>query len=319
MTKPKKPRFTKTELFLRLVDLPEAELLKRDLEREFFASGKGSASAAKKQSPPIVRSVEVLSRSLTKDHATVPDFTKQMLNRKIVRIRRLGRYIFLLLEAKNLPDAVLILNFSSGGLLRLTKKTAAVDSDTALILGLSGSRHLRFLETKEGAQVYVLPRAEVTQSLPLLANLGFDPLNPDQTKTWQEFHSLCKKAGSKGLKSFLCDENFVAGVGDLYSDEVLFHAELNYRRLANSLTPTEVRRLCQALTGTLYDSLKHRGASLFKRPFMDLYGEPGAYGQHLEVFMRKGELSSRGGMVVTSRFSNRSTYYCDKTQILRDV
>lgn len=319
MTKPKKPKFSKPELLLRLVDLPEAELLKRDLEREFFASSKGSASAAKKQSAPIVRNVEVLDRSLIQSYATAPVFTKQLLSKRIVRIRRLGRYLFLLLEAKDTPDAVLILNFSSGGLLRMAKRTEAVDTDTALIIGLTGSRQLRFLETKEGAQVYVLPRAEVTPSLPLLANLGFDPLDPNQTKTWQEFHSLCKKAGTKGLKSLLCDESYIVGVGDLYSDEVLFHAELNYSRLARSLTPTEVRRLCQALTGTLYDALKHRGASLFKRPFMDLYGEPGSYGQHLEVFMRKGELSSRGGRVVSSRFSNRHTFYCDKTQILRDV
>jgi len=323
VTEQENPQFTKPELILRLVDLPEAELLRRDLERELLASTKGSA-ATKKQTFPTIRNIEVEGRSAIPNHKSIKDFTKRVLSKKITKIARQGRLIFLLLEAKDTPNQVLVLDFDSGGLLRLCKPREAVAPETVAIFGLGGLGQLRFLETKVGAQMYVVPQSELTTTASLLQHMGLEKMGLDplrQSITWQSFYELCNstQANRKGVKSLLCDEKFVLGVGDIYSDEILFHAELNYRREAGNLTATEARRFCRALTGTLHDALKQRGTSIVKRPFLDLHGEPGSFGDHLEVFMRKGELSSRGGTVVSSRFSSRTTYYCDKTQMLREL
>ena len=318
---PKPPPFTKPELILRLVDLPEAELIRRDLERELLPTAKGVTP--KRRTTPTIKEVQVEVGKVVHKHGSSTNFTKRVLNKKITRIGRQGRLVLLLLEGADETDAedVLVFDFSSGGQLRLNKRKDELDPDTAVVLGVGGANQLRFLDTKVGAQMYVVAQEELSQRSSLLERMGLDRMGLDPIRgpvSWQNFQNLCQstRARHKGLKSFLSDETLVLGVGDIYSDEIMFHAELNFRREVGSLTPTEVRRFCRALTSTLHEAIRCRGTSLYRRPYYNLNGEPGTYGDHLEVYMRAGELSSRGGTVVSTRFSNRMTFYCDKTQKL---
>lgn len=310
--------FSKSQMALRLVDLPEAEVIRRDLEREFFASpGTSTATRATKANFVTIRSAEVLKRSSVAKHRGPKDFENRLAGKKIVKIVRRGRYLFLLLQAKDSPDEALVIDFSSGGLLRRNARRDALDPNTVIVMGLGGWGQLRMLDTKQGAQMYVMLRKDLTSASPLLAKMGIDPVS--QPLSWQDFHAICRNTNNKSLKSLLLDEKILVGVGDIYSDEILFHAELNYRRIASSLTQTEARRLCRSLTGTLHEAVKHRGTTLSSRLFYDIFGEEGGFGSHLEVYQRYGELSSRGGIVTKARFSGRSTYYCDKTQILEEA
>lgn len=310
--------FSKSQMALRLVDLPEAEVIRRDLEREFFASpGTSTATRATKANFVTIRSAEVLKRSSVAKHRGPKDFENRLAGKKIVKIVRRGRYLFLLLQAKDSPDEALVIDFSSGGLLRRNARRDALDPNTVIVMGLGGWGQLRMLDTKQGAQMYVMLRKDLTSASPLLAKMGIDPVS--QPLAWQDFHAICRNTNNKSLKSLLLDEKILVGVGDIYSDEILFHAELNYRRIASSLTQTEARRLCRSLTGTLHEAVKHRGTTLSSRLFYDIFGEEGGFNSHLEVYQRYGELSSRGGIVTKARFSGRSTYYCDKTQILEEA
>ncbi len=317
---PKKTQFTIPELTLRLVDLPEAELLRRDIERELLQPGKGTIAAPKRPVYPIIRNIEVENSAAIPQNRPPNRLKKRLLERKITRVARQGRLLLLLLEANETPNDVMVLDFGPGGLLRLCKSTEAIDPDTTVILSLTGSRQLRFLDTKVGAKMYVLPQKDLPNRKALLGLMGLDKMGLDpfgRGISWQSFYNRCNSPGarSKGLKSFLCDENLVLGVGDIYSDEILFHAGLNHTRETGTLSPTEARRFYRDLTGTLHEALKYRGTSLFGRPFLDLRGQPGTYGERLEVYQRKGELNSRGGTVERKRFSNRFTYFCNKTQL----
>ena len=304
---------------MRLVDLPEAELIRRDLERELLPTAKGTPP--KRRSNPIIKEVQVEVGKVVHKHGSSTNFSKRVLNKKITRIGRQGRLVLLLLEGadEGADEDVLVLDFAAGGQLRLNKRKDAMDGDTAVVLGIGGANQLRFLDTKVGAQMYVVAQQELSQMSSLLERMELDRMGLDPIRgpvSWQGFQELCQSTGArhKGLKSFLSDENLVLGIGDIYSDEIMFHAELNFRRKAGSLSPTEVRRFCRALTVTLHEAMRCRGTSLYRRPFYNLNGEPGTYGDHLEVYMRAGELSSRGGTIVSTRFSDRMTFYCDKTQ-----
>lgn len=311
---------SKAQIALRLVDLPEAEVIRRDLEREFFASPSTSTATRTARSNFLtIRSVDVLNvASVARYPGTQgpKKFVERLTGKKIVKIVRRGRYLFLLLQ-KDTPDEALVIDFGPGGLLRRNARRDALDPNTVIVIGLGSWGQLRMLDTKQGAQMYVMPRQDLTSTSPLLAKMGLDPVA--QPLAWQDFHMICRSTKNKELKSLLLDEKIFVGVGDVYSDEILFHAELNYRRIASGLTQTEARRLCRALTGTLHEAVKHRGTTLTTRPFYDIFGEEGGYGSHLEVYQRHGELSSRGGFVTKARFSARSTYFCAKTQILEEA
>jgi len=117
------------------------------------------------------------------------------------------------------------------------------------------------------------------------------------------------------LKALLTDDSVIVGLGDIYSDEVLFHAGLLYDRGSATLSTQEVRRLYRALSETVHDAIKYRGTSIESRPFVDVYGEPGDFGIHLAVYGRAGELSPRSRAPIQRvKLKGRWVYYCD-TQV----
>ncbi len=71
------------------------------------------------------------------------------------------------------------------------------------------------------------------------------------------------------------DQRFVAGIGNIYSDEALFEARLRFDRPAGSLSGEEVGRLHRAVRKTLRDAVTHRGSSLRDAQYVDLFGAPG--------------------------------------------
>ena len=89
------------------------------------------------------------------------------------------------------------------------------------------------------------------------------------------------------------DQKFVAGIGNIYSDEILFAAGLRYDRASDSLSAQEVRRLYRGMVETLSEAIKHRGSSLADEQYRDLFGEIGDYqGQH-QVYDREGQACRR--------------------------
>lgn len=308
---------------LRLMDLPESEVIKRDLEKDLFIppppnkSPSRTPAKASAENYPKVTAVDILQKAAIAQPRRSSDFVKRIQNRRITRVVRRGRMLFLLMEHGSSADEVLAIDFGSGGLLRRNTRSEDILPDTAVIISLGSWGQLRLRDTKVGVQMYVTKRQELTSSSALLKGLGMDPLS--QPITWQEFHSICQGSGSKSLKSLLLDESIVVGIGDIYSDEILFHSELHYQRRADSLTPTEIRRLCRAMSSTLHEAAKYRGTTLPKRTFADLEGQAGGYQSYLEVYQRDGELSSRGGTIVKNRFSGRQTYFCEKTQLLEEL
>ena len=131
---------------------------------------------------------------------------------------------------------------------------------------------------------------------------------------WTSFGSQVL-ARSMPLKDLLCDSSIVVGVGDVYSDEILFHAGLRHDRLSDSLSHQEVRRLHGALIQVVNDAIKYRGSDIEERPFRDLFGDPGVYGDHLAVYGRAGALSDRNRTQIQRiKYKGSWTYFCE-TQV----
>jgi len=173
--------------------------------------------------------------------------------------------------------------------------------------------HSRWLLTfKQGRLVLIDPRRFATLTLqtgavPLPA--GADPLG--------EFPSLClRKSAEKRklpVKSFLLDQRAVAGIGNIYACEILYHAAINPRRATGDLTGPEWQKIGQAAREILTKAIACRGTSI--SDWRDLYGQPGEYQHCLQVYGREGERCFRcGGPVVRLKLSGRGTYFCSACQ-----
>jgi formamidopyrimidine-DNA glycosylase len=117
--------------------------------------------------------------------------------------------------------------------------------------------------------------------------------------------------GRAALKAFLMDERYVLGIGNGYSDEILWEARLHPRQPAGSLAPEEWTRLAQAMHRVLEAAISAGGET----GFLDPFGAPGRYERH--VHRRGGEPCPRCGHPLAALVAgSRETDYCPACQAL---
>ena len=277
-----------------MFELPEVETVRRDLDRELVGKK--------------VKTVEAMSMKVLGRYKNRKAFTAQLDGTKITAVTRRGLYLAIELDA----DSVLVVDLGSSGSLRRHANKDAVDPDTEVVITFTQHGQLRLLDAEGTAQMFVVDAEALADELPDLDLLGLDPV--EEPVSWTAFGRQLLQRETK-LKTLLTDPQFLVGIGNIYADEILFHAGLRFDRLSNSLSSQEIRRLHRAVVGTLHDAIKYRGTSVADRPFIDPFGNPGEYAEHLEVWGRHGDLSSRSrSPILRTKFGGTWTYYCE-TQV----
>lgn len=275
------------------IELPEVETLRRDLEREVVGKK--------------VKSVELTSMAMAPRYRTRKAFTGALEGRKITGAKRVG--LVLVLETDS--DDLLVLRLGPSTRLHKAQPKDPVEPGTEVVVTFTQGGQLRIVDPggDEHGEVLLVPPDELADAVPELKGLGMDPI--DEPMSWTRFGELLVARPTK-LKSLLMDPSFVVGIGDVYSDEILFNAGLRYDRMSDSLSTQEIRRLYRALVEIVHDAVKYRGTSARDGGWLDLYGRPGEFDAHLAVYGREGELSPRSRTPIKKvKFNGRWTYYCD--------
>ena len=118
---------------------------------------------------------------------------------------------------------------------------------------------------------------------------------------------------SRPVKALLLDQRAMAGLGNIYSDEVLHAARLRFDRPAGSLRPRQVTDLHRAIVEILGAAIEAGGSTLADAQYVGLSGQPGRYQHQHRVYGREGAPCPRCGprsSVTRARFAGRSTFYC---------
>lgn len=146
---------------------------------------------------------------------------------------------------------------------------------------------------------------------PLISRLGPDPLSEEFTPGY-----LVRAFGRKAaVKALLLDQSVVAGLGNIYVDEVLFAAGVHPVRKADTLSLKEVRAVHAAILDVLKRAIELRGTTFDS--YHDAFGEAGKFQHMLRVFTRAGEpCPVCGTEILKSRVSGRGTYVCPSCQTL---
>ncbi|HYH28320.1 MAG TPA: bifunctional DNA-formamidopyrimidine glycosylase/DNA-(apurinic or apyrimidinic site) lyase [Actinomycetota bacterium] len=279
------------------MELPEVEVMRRDLEKDVVG---------RKIANVDVRRTNNAKRILRR-HKQAKDFRDRLTGRKITKADRRGKYILLGLDSGD----VLVVHFGmSGQLLRGTKRTQP-PQHTHVVLTFATGGDLRYIDPRAFGEMFVTAADELGK-VKELAHIGIDPL--EHTFTWPQFSELLARRKSK-LKSLLMDQEFVSGLGNIYSDEVLFAAGLRWDRMSHELSSQEVRRLYRGVQEVVQDAIRFRGTTLDDQAYVDLYGKPGENLGELKVYGRKGLPCRRCRTPLeTVRISNRTHYYCPQCQ-----
>jgi formamidopyrimidine-DNA glycosylase len=279
------------------MELPEVEVVRRDLEKDVV--GRRIAEVD-------VRRMKNTKRVIRR-HKTPKEFRDRLKGHRITRAERKGKYILLHLDDGN----VLVAHFGMSGRFLRGNKRVPLDNHTHVIITFQQGGDLRFVDPRTFGELFVTAADELGK-VKELGHIAIDPL--EDTFTWQQFHQMLASRASK-LKPLLLDQQFVSGLGNIYSDEVLFSAGLRHDRMSGVLSAQEVRRLYRAMQETVQEAIRFRGTTLGDDAYVDVFGKPGEYQNELKVYGRRGQPCRRCRTPIeTVKYSGRNSYYCPQCQ-----
>ncbi len=304
-------------------ELPEVETIARDLRA--LVTG-ARIVGVRSDWPPTLRS-----------HAP-GDFAQEMAGREIEGVGRRGKQLLVWLGPRGPaagsigPDSmdtgraagqpagpesvVMTIHLKMTGQLFVVPAGTPQDRHVHVVLSLDDGRELRYRDIRKFGRMGLYSRNPAT-GLPVegqaagVLPTGAEPLADDLTaRRLTEMLS-----GRRGrLKTLLLNQDFLAGVGNIYADEALWRARLHPLREADSVRPIEARRLHGALRDVLAEAVERRGSSV------DDYTAPegdGSMQEHLAVYQRAGEPCQRCGRAIRRIVvGGRSTHFCGWCQRL---
>ncbi|HMF82849.1 MAG TPA: bifunctional DNA-formamidopyrimidine glycosylase/DNA-(apurinic or apyrimidinic site) lyase [Acidimicrobiia bacterium] len=277
-------------------ELPEVEVVRRDLEREIVGKR--------------VKAVDADGMRSIRRHHNRKQFANRLVGKRVTGIERRGKYILARLDG---GDVLVIHLGMSGQLVRAKGARESMPKHTHVVITFTQGGQLRFIDPRTFGEMFVTELDGVEKEVSELSHLGIDPL--EDAMSWDRFGRLVASKHMK-LKSLLMDQKFLAGIGNIYSDEILFGAGLRWDRMSDSLSSEEIRRLYRSMVETLQEAVKHRGSSLADEQYVDLNGKQGEYQLYHKVYAREGEACRRCRKpIVRQRVGGRSTFFCEACQV----
>jgi formamidopyrimidine-DNA glycosylase len=224
--------------------------------------------------------------------------------RRVEAINRRGKWIIVELDT----GSRLLIHLGMTGQLVAVDAEAPLESHTHLVMTLDNTRHLRFRDIRRFGSATLFDTDEALQKFFCDAKLGPEPweLNP------ADWHA--KVTGTtRALKALLLDQGMVAGVGNIYADEALFHSRLHPTLTGTVLDRVATERLRRGIVAVLERAIECRGSSI--RNYVGGSGLRGGYQEEFRVYGRKGKPCVRCKTpVARMRLAGRATHYCPRCQ-----
>ena len=225
-------------------------------------------------------------------------FIQGLQQREIVSLSRRGKFLLI-----NLDHGTLIFHLRMSGDLRMQPAGEPTQKHDRLQLNFNSGWKLVFNDTRKFGRAWL---TEDPQKV--LSGIGPEPLDPDLTP--DKFHAMLQ-VRSRQIKPLLMDQRFLAGLGNIYTDEALFSAGIHPLRRSDTLTQPEAERLLAAIREVLQQGILAKGASI------DWVYRGGDFQNHFQVYKRTGSPCPRCGTPIQRIVvGQRSTHFCPVCQPL---
>ena len=259
------------------------------------------------------------------------NFKKEVVGEKILDVRRIGKNILIdltgnktILVHQKMTGHFLYGNWElvtplvAGEARWLGKEAGAIRDDPQnrfihLVFDLSNKKQLALSDLRKFAKVLLWPTDKLS-ALKDINNLGPDPTaeNFDFNKFQERLAPLAAGlAGKKGkIKTVLMDQSVFAGIGNIYSDEILWLAGIHPLRQVSSLTREELEKIFSSTKKILKKAIEARGTS--DSDYRDPSGNKGGYQEMLYVYGLEGEKCQKkdGGIIARLKVGGRSAHFC---------
>lgn len=237
-------------------------------------------------------------------NTTPRKFQRRVQGRRIGSSIQRGKWLLTELDS----EWAIAFNLGMGGEIRLFDRSKEPDPKMhRVVLKLDeddwiGIHHWWF------GHVHLIPRGGYA-SHPQLSKLGPEPL--DKEFTVEKLHGMLDRKRGR-IKSYLLDQSFIAGIGNVYVQDILWHARLHPNRSASSLEPHEIEHLHGAIQRVLREGIKYKGGP----GEQDLFGRKGTYMEHRAIGYRTGEPCPVCSNIIEElRVGSTTSYICPRCQI----
>jgi formamidopyrimidine-DNA glycosylase len=274
-----------------------------------------------------------LSKNTIKDRSYFPYFKKYTLNVQVVQVRRRAKHILIDLD----NGFTMIIHMKMTGHLMYGKYKQnknydgrqwpwiPVDRTSPLndpynrhihvVFTLSNNQQLAFCDSRKFGTIVV----EKTDTLHTerLSHLGPEPLETSFTE--KQFKERLMKSPTRAIKTVLMDQSIIAGIGNIYSDEMLHRAHIMPTRTAKTLTSAEYKLLFTSMKAVLSKGIDFGGDST--SDYRNIQGERGAFHENHQVYLRtkqkclsKIRAKNCTGIIQKQKIGGRSAHFCTVCQ-----
>jgi len=277
-------------------ELPEVETVRRSLEPNLLGKK--------------IIDIKVNMPKLIKIPAgDASAFTNNLIGCTFKEIKRRGKYLLFILD----NNQTLVIHLRMTGRLLYVEKEVPIEKHTHFIFSLDDGYELRFHDIRQFGLIYLVASQEVGL-ITGLKTMGPEPLSED-------FTLKCFKEALRGKKQrakvFLLDQRCVAGIGNIYADEILFQAGIHPDETVDKLTAEKIKALWEAIKDRLQAGVEHRGSSI--KDYVDGFGQAGTFQHQLKVYGKSGQACLKcGTQIERIKVGGRSTSYCPKCQKLNN-
>lgn len=267
-------------------ELPEVESVRTGLE--------GLIKGA------TIKKVDVYWGRIVSEPDDTERFKLELQGQTLESISRRGKFLLF-----HFTKSVMISHLRMEGKYTVVSDHAPLTKHTHVVFHLEDGRELRYLDVRKfGRMALVEKGTEMTH--PSLLKLGPEPTA--STFAIEKFHEELKKR-SKAIKGVLLDQGIVAGIGNIYADEVLHEAGIHPTCPANQLNEEQRIVLHQAILDVMDRAVTAGGTTI--RSYKNAFGQEGTYQQSLLVYGRVGENCQACGHAIEKiKVAQRGTHFC---------
>ncbi len=284
-------------------ELPEVETIRRDLNSRI--------------SHKTIRQIEV--RKLKMIRGSARDFRRRLLGHSFSRVDRRAK--LLIFEVAGQQCFLLIHLKMTGQLIYESRRDVVAGGHSwppidrrlpskysHVIFTFSDGSRLFFNDLRQFGYLQLVDKNAKDK---IVANYGLEPLTSEFT--WPKFHSVFRGKQTV-LKTVLLNQALIAGIGNIYADEICHAASVRPTRKVSTLTISELKRIFSASQRILRRAVAKRGTTF--SDYVDADGRTGNYLQYLKVYNREGEkcLTCKKSIIKKIKIGSRGTHYCPVCQ-----
>ena len=275
-------------------ELPEVETVRRGLERSLVGRRFDTVSVGRE------RVARRTSRQELRDGLT---------GARVLAVRRQGKYLLLDLDS----DAIAMVHLRMSGQVIIDDGLNEPPRHSHVIGLLDDGSRFLFVDPRTFGEVVVSPRHLVNELIPELGRLGVDPLNDEiEMRT---ITAICRNRRRR-VKSLLLDQSFIAGIGNIYADEICHRAGIRPDRQAATLSSRSRRRLTESISEVIEEAVELGGSTLADAQYVGVDGKPGTFQDRHRVYAQTGKrcVSCGRGVIRRMVIDQRGSHFCPVCQ-----